>query len=157
MDLIDAADLYGIINLKLEAEARYIQCTEVTLDNAVDLLAYSDAKQCAQLKEVVMDFIVKNKNNVLRRVTSLRNIPESSTMFTDLLAAMARGDKKNGCDSEDRSFGPLDIMRVGDLRRMLHEHGLDVDGSRETLVSRLRRSLKKSRKRARRDANTETE
>ena len=31
-------------------------------------------------------------------------------------------------------------VRVGTLRKMLHEKGLDVDGSRETLISRLQES-----------------
>mmetsp|Transcript_32197 Transcript_32197/g.58201 ORF Transcript_32197/g.58201 Transcript_32197/m.58201 type:complete len:423 (-) Transcript_32197:279-1547(-) len=154
-ELIDAADLYGVVNLKLEAEARFVQCTTVTIHDVVELLVYANSKQCAHLKEVLMDFIVRNKNDVLKQVASLRNIPESSTMFTDLLAAMARGDKANNGSDEE-----LDTMRVGELRRKLHDSGLDVDGSREVLIARLQEKSKKAnkkRKRASQDAVVEIE
>ena len=139
--LLDAADLYALTNLKLEAEARYVSNTTVTIDNIVHLLTYADSKQCSQLKEVVMDFVVENKKAVLKKVSSLEYVPESSTMFTDLLAAMARGDDFDDSDDEE-SVDPMDTMRVGELRRKLNKKGLDIDGSREALVSRLKEHSK---------------
>ena len=146
-ELIDAADLYGVVNLKLEAEARYAKCTRVTIDNVVGILVFADSKQCAHLKEVALDFVVKNKNNVLK---TLQNVPESSTMFTDLLAAMARWEKKaNGsCDRES-----MDTMRVGTLRRMLHEKGLEVDGSRDALIARLKENSREAREKRKRSSS----
>lgn len=138
-ELIDAADFYGVINLKLMAEAKYVMNTTISTDNALELLVYADSKQCAHLKEAVMDFIVQNKNEVLKRVASSRSVPESSTMFTDLLAAMARGDET----MDDNDTESIDTMRVGALRRKLHEKGLEIDGSREALVSRLKASSEK--------------
>ena len=44
--------------------------------------------------------------------------------MTDLLAAMDRDDS----------------MRVGNLRKRLHGKGLDVDGSRQSLIARLEES-----------------
>jgi hypothetical protein len=69
-DLIDALQTqkYGVINLKLEAEVEvwYVHSATITADNVNDNILYADAKHCALLKEVVMDYIVhNNKNEVL--------------------------------------------------------------------------------------------
>jgi len=58
--IINAADKYSIINLKLEAEAAYVKETKITMDNAMDNLLYADALNLALLKEVVMDFLAGN-------------------------------------------------------------------------------------------------
>ena len=62
-------------------------------------------------------------------------------MMKDLLAAMARGEQ-----SDDNSNGTIDYnkMRVGTLRKMLHDKGLDVDGSREAMISTLQASGEES-------------
>ena len=44
-DIIDAADKYSIVNLKLEAEAVYVESTEITIDNAMDNLLYARCKE----------------------------------------------------------------------------------------------------------------
>ncbi|KAL7451004.1 hypothetical protein ACHAWC_002843, partial [Mediolabrus comicus] len=62
-DIIDAADKYSIINLKLEAEAAYVKSTDITMDNAMDNLLYADAKNCALLKEAVMNFLAENSSD----------------------------------------------------------------------------------------------
>ena len=50
----------------------------------------------------------------------------------DLMAAMARkGATKGELNANASDFS---IMRVSALRRMLHEKGLDIDGSRETMI-----------------------
>ena len=66
---------------------------------------------------------------------SLKDIREG--MFADILAAVARGEKKNGYD-EGRKEDQFSIMRICDLRRKVHERGLDVDGSREMLIAALK-------------------
>jgi hypothetical protein len=66
---------------------------------------------------------------------SFDNVPGSTVK--DLLAAVKRGKKEEGGGS---SVDPsnFNTMRVGTLRRMLHEKGLDVDGSREAMISLLK-------------------
>ncbi len=139
-DLINAADLYGVVELKLHAEAWYAMHTEITIENVVDLLVYAESTQCSHLKDVAMDFVVRNKNDILGQGNALKSVPVSSVMFTDLLAAVARTDKV----SNDGDGISIDAMRVGNLRRKLHARGLDVDGSRETLIARLQESSKRS-------------
>ncbi len=54
-DIIDAADKYGMINLKSEAEAAYIKSTKITLDNVLGMLRYADALNLPRLKEAVKE------------------------------------------------------------------------------------------------------
>ena len=132
-DLISAADKYGISHLKLAAEACFVKFTEIDLENVMEHLLYADAMNCALLKEAVMDFVVGNKMEILQKKT-LQGAPEG--LLTDMLAAMARMDNENPNSAVGGSvqFGGL---RISDLRRQVHGRGLDVDGSRETLIAAL--------------------
>ena len=139
-ELINAADKYGVTNLKLEAEVWYVHNKEITFDNVIDNLLYADAKNCALLKEAVMDFIVENKEIVIQQV-SFQDVPD---FYKDLLAAMSRHDKeKESSSNHDTEYYERDDeksysqMRIRNLREKLHALGLDIDGSRETLVARL--------------------
>ena len=132
-DIIDACDKYGIVNLKLEAEACYVKTTQFSVDNMIDNLLYADSKNLALLKEAVMDYIVANKNIIIGKV-SFDNVPGSTV--TDVLAAVARVDQsEEEGDSESIKYNK---MRVSELREKLDEKGLDVDGSREAMIAILK-------------------
>ena len=132
-EIIDACDKYGVVNLKLEAEACYVKSNEIAMENMMDNLLYADSKNLALLKEAVMDYIIKNKHSIIGKV-SFDNIPGFAT---DLLTAMARGEEQTGDEEEDESI-KYNRMRVGTLRKMLDEKGLDVDGSREAMIALLK-------------------
>jgi hypothetical protein len=136
-EVYDAADAYGVTELKLEAEAYYVDSAVVSVDNVVELLTFADAKNCALLKERVMDYIVANEVEVLERL-SLEDVP--GVHFSDLLAAVARADGRTTSRRREGGEGEesLSVMGIGELRRMAHERGLSIDGSRESLVSALR-------------------
>jgi len=134
-DIINACDKYGVVHLKLEAEAMYIKSNEITMDNMIDNLLYADSKNLALLKETVMDYIVANKHSIMGKV-SFSNVP--SDMMTDLLAATARGEQDTGGAIEEDESVKYNKMRVGKLRKMLDEKGLDVDGSRESMIALLK-------------------
>jgi len=53
--------------LKLEAEACLVEMTVFSEENVLDLLLYAESKNCALLKEVVMDFIVEKRVDVLNK------------------------------------------------------------------------------------------
>ena len=133
-DMIEACDKYGVVHLKLEAEACYVKSTEITIDNMMDNLLYADSKNLAQLKETVMDFMIKNKHRIIGKV-SFDDVP--SSMMADLLTAMARGEEQteDGGEEDDIKYNK---MRVGTLRKMLDDKGLDVDGSREAMIALLK-------------------
>ena len=96
----------------------------------MDLLLYADSKNCALLKEAVIDFIVENKDDILQKV-ALKDVPGG--LFAELLAAMSRKEKKAG-SSEGNSCS----MSINELRRKAHEKGLNIDGSREMLIASLK-------------------
>jgi len=135
-EIIDAADKYGVVNLKLEAEACYASSITLTAENMLDNLLYADSKNCALLREVVMDFIVENGKDILGKV-SFNDVPGS--MMTDLLTAMTR-EKKAADRSNDNGANDYETMRVSNLRKKLHEKGLAIDGSRETMIALLKES-----------------
>ena len=99
----------------------------------MDNLLYADSKNLALLKEEVMDYIAANKHGIMGKV-SFNNFP--GHLVTDLLAAVARGEQPEGGE-EDETI-KYNKMRVGTLRKMLDEKGLDVDGSRESMIALLK-------------------
>jgi len=127
--IIEAADCFGVVNLKLEAEACYANTIELTLDNIVEVVNYADSKNLALLKERCMNFLSSaNKKEVAKRV-SFANAP--AQLLNDLMVSLAR--REAASDTDD-----VDIMCVSDLRRMAHGRGLSVDGSREMLISSIK-------------------
>ena len=101
------------------------------MDNVMDNLLFADSKNCALLKEAAMDFLVKNRTEAVQKL-SFENAPGS--LMSDLLMAVNREMDDGGAGS---NAGDLGTMRVNELRKMLHEKGLDVDGSREMMIARL--------------------
>ena len=133
-DIVNAADKYAIVNLKLEAEAAYVKSTKIKLDNAMDNLLFADAVNLALLKEVVMDYLVENYDEAIR---SLSFADAPGYLMKDLMVAFGRKMKSNGCATEG-SKEDLSTMRVSELRWKLSELGLDVDGSREAMIEALK-------------------
>ena len=133
-DLIDAADKYAISGLKLEAEACFVKSTKIGPDNVTEHLLYADAVNCALLKEAAMNVALEHKVEILDK-GGLRGAPEG--LLNDVLAAVARRDLLMQHYRRGRDDARLSILGVSDLRRKAHEKGLDVDGSREALISAL--------------------
>ena len=77
-----------------------------------------------------MDFVADNGNKIVGKV-SFDDVP--GTLMSDLLTATTRGKMAKGDASEDE----LKFMRVGELRKRLHNKGLCIDGSRETMIALL--------------------
>jgi hypothetical protein len=134
-EIIDAADKYGVINLKLEAEANLVEATTFTIENVMELLLYADSKNLALLKEAAMDFIVGNKLEVIDKL-SFATAP--GALITDVLAAMSRGEmRSSGVDVVGGDI-QYNALRISELRKRVHEKGLNVDGSREMLIAALK-------------------
>ena len=129
-DIIDVANKYGVVALKLKAEVYYARSTIFTAENVIDNLLYAEAKNCALLKEAAIDYLVQNAADVAGEIC-FDNVPSCTT--NDILAATAR--------AENRNYGAPDynLKSVGDLRMMLHDRGMDIDGSRETMIARLKK------------------
>ena len=127
--IIAAADRFGIINLKLEAEAYYVTLLTITFENAMEELIFAGSMNCALLKEEVIDFIIENKVTFVKK-RMLSSAPEG--MIYDVMTAIARKELREvGVENE------FCMMSISDLRRLSSERGTDVDGSREALISEL--------------------
>ena len=137
-ELLDVADKFGVFDLKLVAEACVVETTVFTIDNLMDLLLYADSKNCALLKEAAIDFILENMGEVGKKI-SFADAP--GAMMNDVLTAFDRKEKMGGGPGAMRFSDGLRCnaggMRVNDLRWHALETGLDVDGSRETLIAAL--------------------
>jgi hypothetical protein len=136
-EIIDAANRYGVVNLKLEAEALFVRDTLLTVENVMEHLLYADSMNCALLKEVAMDFLFENSSEVIDNITF--NDVDTPTLIRDVLAAISRGKKKlRGSGGDDNDKCRFNSMCVSELRREAHEKGLNVDGSREMLIAALK-------------------
>ncbi|EJK53386.1 hypothetical protein THAOC_27194 [Thalassiosira oceanica] len=130
--IIESADRFGIVNLKLKAEAVLTEQTEITVNNMLDNLLYANSKNLALFQEMIMDFVAENGDKIIGNV-SFSNVP--GELMSDLLTATTRGIMSTGkAASED----DLKFTRVGELRRRLHDKGLCIDGSRETMIALLK-------------------
>jgi hypothetical protein len=142
-EIIDAADRYGVIDLKLRAEACLVETTAFSIENLLDLLLYADSKNCALLKEAAIDFMLENRSDVIEKI-SFNDAP--GAFVTDVLAAFDRKEKKKG----------LIAMRINDLRWRARQDGLEVDGSREMLITALKKGYEDSDTESE-DSDTESE
>ena len=117
----------------MEAEAAYVERTDITIDNAIDNLLYADGKNCALLKETVLDFLAENPNEASEKI-SFTDCPPH--VMKDLLVAVGRNYKNESSGNKDE----LNKLSVNNLRWRLHEKGLEVDGSREAMIESLKNS-----------------
>ena len=132
-DIIEGADRFGIVSLKLEAEACFVENVEITLDSMVELVTYADSKNLALLKERCLDFLSSaNKIEVAEKV-SFDDIPRH--LIKDWMVSLARREGEGSGKGDTFS-----TMRVSQLRQLAHEKGLSVDGSREMLITAIKDS-----------------
>jgi hypothetical protein len=135
-EIIDASDKYGVTNLKLEAEAFFVQGITLTVENVMDHLLYAESKNLALLKEASVDYVVANKAEVTKEL-SFANAPGS--LIKDLLVALIRNEKEDGTVGDIES--ELALMRVSELRKKAYNKGLDIDGTRDMLIVAIQESL----------------
>jgi hypothetical protein len=138
-EIIDAANRYGVVNLKLEAEACFVKDTVFSLENAMEHLLYAESMNCALLKEAAMDYLIENSSKVMDNISF--NDLLTPTLMRDVFAAVSRGQKNSGISfggEDGDNDSRLNTMRISELRQEAHKKGLNVDGSREMLIAALK-------------------
>jgi hypothetical protein len=120
----------------LAAEANHVSSTTIDLGNVMECLHFAVSKNCALLKESVMDFVAKNKDEILEKQTML---DAPGGLINDILSAIVRGERKCRYYGGYKG-GKFNVMGITELRRRAYENGIDVDGSREMLISALKQS-----------------
>ena len=133
-DLLEASDKYGLTNLKIKAEVRYVKLLKFLANDVAEAVSYAQKMNCFLLKEAAIEFIVANVDEVLAPDT-FENIPESKDIIQGILCSVAtmnkKGQHKNDCED-------LNQISINHLRARLAFLGKDFDGSKETLIARLK-------------------
>ena len=132
-DIIDAANRFGVVGLKLAVESHLVQAMAISSKNVADWLIFADAKTCPLLKEQATDFFVSRSEDLLNSDAS-NQLRESPRLLAELMVEIARSANPIRRDFEDDESR----LSVRELRDKLMEAGLDIDGDKETLVARLR-------------------
>jgi speckle-type POZ protein len=123
-EMLEAADKYGLSNLKIEAEGWYVKTLSLSTENAVEVLAYAIDMNCFLLKEVANKFIKDHSKEILSS-DSGKMIRGRKTLMSDVLDVLVTG--------EDNLIQP----HINTLRIELDRQGKEFDGSRELLIARL--------------------
>lgn len=122
--LLEVADRFGCFHLKLAAEAELVEAG-VDANNAAELLLFADGHSCALLREAAFEYCAAHPLAV--KESDGWNLLKQSHLCAELLGA---------CPTQF-SESDIDSMRVATLRQKLEGKGLEVDGTRETLIRRL--------------------
>jgi BTB/POZ domain/MATH domain len=133
--ILTLANRFGCINLKHYVESVMVE-SFLDQDSAADMLLLGDSHTCAQLKEAAVK-IFKNQADAVMNTEGWKRVKESSALVAELLSVVAtttQPSARTGTTNDDHPDGQC----VAELRNQLLKRGLDVDGSREMLVKRLK-------------------
>ncbi|KAL7438895.1 hypothetical protein ACHAXM_006473 [Skeletonema potamos] len=104
--------------------------------NVADMLLFADAKNCALLKEYAFAYAISRSRDVINSELSAK-LKESNSLLQELFVAAAGNNEDDDDDDDDDLVFRRSSLCVNELRIQLHENDLDVDGSKEMLISRL--------------------
>lgn len=136
MDIIEAANRYGVVGLKLAVEADLVEQYVVNMNNAVEWILFADAMTCPLLQEYATSYFSDMIKDILSS-ESAEKLKTSPRLMSELMIAISNNPNDH--------FDPMDSMTVSELRTELRRKSLDVDGSKEALISRLKVSNKRQR------------
>jgi hypothetical protein len=112
-----------------------VQNCVVDKTNAADYILFADARSCPLLKEYAISFFMLYTPNILRSEHS-KNLRESAQLMEELLYLSTSGALNPHVSSAATKSNKTELS-VTELREELAELGLNVDGSKEVLFSRL--------------------
>ncbi|KAL7536736.1 hypothetical protein ACHAXR_007372 [Thalassiosira sp. AJA248-18] len=130
-DVIDAANNYGLVGLKFAAEAFLVDRLILNGGNVAYWLMFADERTCPLLKEYATSYFVARATDLLDS-KPCEVLDQSPRLLRELMKA--KFNIPIGYSGETHK------MTVTELRKKLAERGLDVEGSKELLVSRFEES-----------------
>ena len=130
-EVLKVANRFGCSGLKLIAEAEIVKAG-IDEENAAELLMLGDALSCALLREAALEFCLAHPSDI-RNSDGWDQLSESPTLLAELVGASPTKFTETNYDT----------MRVATLREKLDEKDLEVDGTRETLIRRLKEADEK--------------
>ncbi|KAL3940507.1 MAG: hypothetical protein SGARI_000937 [Bacillariaceae sp.] len=120
--VLAAADRFGVTGLKL-----------------FDLMLFADAHSCALLKEAAFDIYAKEPK-LVRASQDWGQLKKAPDLFDELFEYTTI--KRHNLPLNDDGEENIDGLKVPSLRRRCEGYGLDIDGTRETLVDRVKKHQK---------------
>jgi speckle-type POZ protein len=124
-ELINAANKYDLVELKMTVENILVQECVMTKENVSEYIVFADSKCCPLLKEYALSYFVLHCKDILKSEHS-QILRESGELLSEIIILTGLGS--------DAGIGS---MSVAQLRKELRKRKLDLDGSKESLVSRL--------------------
>ena len=121
-EIIDAANRFELVELKLAIERVLVHELIVDKENVADYIVFADAKSCPLLKEYAISFFLLHAKEILNSDNS-KALRESGELLIEIMKIMADRDEH---ETE---------MTVNELREELKKRKLDIDGSKEALLS----------------------
>jgi hypothetical protein len=139
--LLVASDRFNLVNLKLYAEAVIVD-QFLTGKNAADLFLFADSYSCALLREESMGWSIKDPR-AFQAGETWTMILESKDILVELYRySLTRNGYDHGTRYDDDVRTPaVETMDVNSLRFLAEKNNLEVDGTREALVTRLKAVL----------------
>ena len=131
-ELLVAADFYDCVHLKLYVES-FIVDKFLTHANAAELFLFADSYSCALLKEAATNLFVTDAPAV-KKGEAWTKIKESNRFLSELLEAFTCPDEAEKDDCPKK----FEYVDIAGLREELEYANLELDGSREVLLERLK-------------------
>ena len=134
IELLKAADRFGVVGLKLAVESSIIRLGIVNVQNVVEFLLFSDCLTLGLLKEYTLSYFVTRAKDIFKTKSASR-LKQSGKLSFEVIEAIINNEDTSQASDHDK-YGMLSVEQ---LRRKLAKRGvLDLDGSKKMLVSRLR-------------------
>ena len=128
-----------VCTVKLAVETALVGNFRLDKENFAGWLLFAESKTCPLIKEAAIAFFVARSKDLLQS-EGWEALSESPKLVAELIKEIS-----NRMDTDTRFDGRGESMSVIELRKKLGEEGLDLDGSKEILVSRLEESNKRQR------------
>eukprot|EP00579_Thalassiosira_antarctica_P010441 CAMPEP_0201910386 /NCGR_PEP_ID=MMETSP0903-20130614/1778_1 /ASSEMBLY_ACC=CAM_ASM_000552 /TAXON_ID=420261 /ORGANISM="Thalassiosira antarctica, Strain CCMP982" /LENGTH=386 /DNA_ID=CAMNT_0048445011 /DNA_START=241 /DNA_END=1401 /DNA_ORIENTATION=- len=130
-DIIKTAHKYGIIGLKLEAEAARVQHFSMDASNVVEILLFADQMKCAIIMEYAKSVFVDRFDDIVHS-ESFDALSHSFDLLKELMIEVK--EKAGSQKWKGETFERMSVNKLLDLCQSLD---LDYDGTKEVLIARL--------------------
>ena len=138
ISVLKLADKHGFADLKMLMEARISESKDIiTEESAVEILIVAESHNCALLKEAAMKVVVDEMPHIIGK-----NGWDDLLQWPDLANEVFNTQAKRS--RPDENADDLDRLGVSALRSRAADAGLEVDGSREVLIKRLKETENES-------------
>jgi len=131
--LLVAADRFECVHLKLYAESVLVD-KFLSVETTSELFSIAVSYSCAYLQEAASNMFLKNAKDV-RESKGWSEMKESKELLLEMLGSIS--SSKNEFELYEDFNNNIEEFTVTLLREELAYAGLELDGTRETLVKRL--------------------